>query len=414
MKAVVFTLGCKVNEVESASLVRGLRERGYEVSAELSYADLYVLNTCAVTAEAEKKSRQLLARVRKYNPSAKIIVCGCAAQKNAEAFLSRAGVTVVTGARRKSKIFELLDEEGAYIDGENEDRTYDELPLPAAVRSRKFVKIQDGCNNFCTYCVVPYLRGRSRSRTLESVVKEVSENVAEETVLTGIDISSYNDGGRRLCDLLAALYSVPTRVRLGSLEVNVIEEKLLKAAGGMPDFAPHFHLSLQSGSNAVLKKMNRHYTREEYLEKCKLIYEYFPRAAITTDIIVGFPGETEEDFQDSLDLALQAKFAQIHCFVYSPREGTVAAKMKQLPPAVKEERKARLLAAAAACKEEYESRFLGETLGFVPETEENGYTYGYTENYIRVAVAGKVGRKCKIKLIEKSEELCKGEVITDE
>lgn len=292
-------------------------------------------------------------------------------------------------------------------------RHYDELPMPAAVHTRKFVKIQDGCNNFCTYCIVPYLRGRSRSRNFESVLREVATNVAEETVLTGIDVSSYNDGGRGLAELLVALSDVPTRVRLSSLEVNVIDRKLLDAAAAMSDFAPHFHLSLQSGSNAVLKRMNRHYTREEYLEKCRLIYRYFPRAAITTDIIAGFPGETEEEFADSLNLAKEAAFAQIHCFVYSPREGTVAAKMKQLPPAVKEERKERMLALAAELRENYTARFLGETLEFVPETEEGGQTYGYTENYIRVAVPGKIAKKCRIRLLEKDKELCKGEVIDE-
>ncbi|MBQ9081563.1 MAG: radical SAM protein, partial [Clostridia bacterium] len=255
-KAVVFTLGCKVNDVEGASLVRGLKERGYEVATKLSYADLYILNTCAVTAEAEKKSRQLLARVYKYNPDAKIIVCGCAVQKNAAAFQERKGVYLVTGARQKSKILNLLDEQGTFID--DFDKEYDNLPLPAAVKSRHFVKIQDGCNNFCTYCIVPYLRGRSRSRALEDIVAEVAQSGAEETVLTGIDISSYNDKGRTLSELLKALSHIPTRLRLGSLEVGVIDEKLLKTAAEIPEFAPHFHLSLQSGSSSVLKRMNRH------------------------------------------------------------------------------------------------------------------------------------------------------------
>lgn len=410
-KAVVFTLGCKVNDVESASLIRGLENRGYEVSAKLSYADLYILNTCAVTAEAEKKSRQLLARVYKYNPDARIIVCGCAAQKNAKTFIERKGVTVVTGARQKSKILELLDAEGAFID--DFDKEYDNLPLPAAVKSRHFVKIQDGCNNFCTYCIVPYLRGRSRSRSLESIVEEVKSSGAEETVLTGIDISSYNDNGRRLADLLKALKDIPSRVRLGSLEVNVIDEKLLEVAAGMPTFAPHFHLSLQSGSSAVLKKMNRHYTREEYIEKCKLIYRYFPRAAITTDIIVGFPTETEEDFTDSLNLVKEVAFAQIHCFVFSPREGTPAAKMPQLAPSVKENRKERLIAAAEERRKAYIDKFLDETFSFVPEEYKDGQTFGYTENYIRIAVKGKVDHACKIKLIEKSEDFCIGEIVNE-
>lgn len=408
-KAVVFSLGCKVNDVEGASLVHGLQERGYEVETKLCYADLYILNTCAVTAEAEKKSRQLLARVYKYNPQAKIIVCGCAVQKDAEAFVNRNGVFLITGARQKSKILELLDKEGIFID--DFDKQYDNLPYPSAVKSRHFVKIQDGCNNFCAYCIVPYLRGRSRSRSLEDIVDEVVQSNAEETVLTGIDVSSYNDGGRTLVDLLRALSSVPTRIRLGSLELNVIDEELLKTAKGMSEFAPHFHLSLQSGSSAVLRKMNRRYTREEYIEKCKLIYRYFPKAAITTDIIVGFPGETEEDFTDSLNLVKEVGFAQIHCFVYSPREGTPAAKMEQINPAIKEERKLRLTALAEEYKGIYVDRFINDTFSFVPEEQKEGYTYGYTENYIRVAVAGVVPSKCKIKLInKKSSDLCIGEV----
>jgi threonylcarbamoyladenosine tRNA methylthiotransferase MtaB len=203
---------------------------------------------------------------------------------------------------------------------------------------------------------------------------------------------------------------VPTRIRLGSLEVNVITEEFLQEAGGMPDFAPHFHLSLQSGSTAVLKRMNRHYTREEYLEKCKMIYRYFPDAAITTDIIVGFPGESEADFEESLSIVREAGFAQIHAFVYSPREGTAAAKMEQLPPAIKEERKERLLRAAEACHADYCNRFLGKVLEFVPETYAEGKTYGYTENYIRVAVKGEVTAKCRVRLIEKSKDLCIGEI----
>ncbi len=407
-KVVVFTLGCKVNDVESASIVKGLKERGYEVDVKLGYADLYILNTCAVTGEAEKKSRQLVARVKKYNPDAKIIVCGCAAEKNFEAFASREGVTLVTGARQKSKIFELLTETGVRID--DTDKVFDELPLPAQTKSRHFIKIQDGCNNFCSYCIVPYLRGRSRSRNLQSIVAEAGAITTEEIVLTGIDISSYNDEGKRLPQLLFALKDLPVRIRLGSLEVNVIDEELLQIASALPDFAPHFHLSLQSGSNNVLKGMNRKYTREEYIQKCNLIYEYFPHAAITTDIIVGFPSETESDFLESLRIVDEVRFAQIHPFVYSPREGTRAAKMAQLPPAVKDERKERMLQAATITSQRYVARFLGEVLEFIPEEVTGGKTFGYTQNYIRVAVDGRVEKKSKIKLIKDKQEYCIGEI----
>lgn len=406
-KAVVFTLGCKVNDVESASLAHGLKELGYEVSDKLGYADLYILNTCAVTSEAEKKSRQLLARAYKYNPQAKIIVCGCAAQKNASAFSGKKGVTLVTGARQKSKILSLLDKEGTSID--DFDGAYDDLPLPESLKTRHFIKIQDGCNNFCSYCIVPYLRGRSRSRALREVLLEAQTSKAEELVLTGIDISSYNDQGNRLTQLLKALSPLEKRIRLGSLEVRVIDEELLQTARGMPGFAPHFHLSLQSGSSAVLKRMSRKYTGEQYLEKCKLIYRYFPDAAITTDVIVGFPGESEEEFAESISLIKQVGFAQIHCFVYSPREGTVAAKLPQLSLTVKEERKARLLALEKELRDSYINKFIGKTLTFVPETYQDGRTLGYSENYIRIAVEGKVERACKVKLIKKqSSDLCMG------
>ena len=410
-KAVIFTLGCKVNEVESASLVRALGERGYEVSTALGYADLYILNTCAVTAEAEKKSRQLVARALKFNPAARVLVCGCAAQKNARAFAARENVQTVTGARNKSRIPFLLERDGVFL--ENADGSFDELPVPAAVRTRHFVKIQDGCNNFCSYCIVPYLRGRSRSRPSESVVREAyaaAERGAEEVVLTGIDISSYRDGDKGLAGLLRDLSSLPARVRLGSLEAGIVDEEFCAAARGMSDFAPHFHLSLQSGSTAVLRRMNRHYSREEYLEKCRLLYAAFPRAAITTDVIAGFPGETEEEFLQTLSLVDEAAFAQVHCFVYSPREGTPAARLPQLPAAVKEERRLRLAAAASARCAAYVDRFLGEKFSFVPEEEKDGYTFGYTENYIRVAVPGRVPRRREIVLKERKEEYCIGEI----
>lgn len=211
--------------------------------------------------------------------------------------------------------------------------------------TRAFVKIQDGCNRFCSYCVIPYLRGRSRSRLLESAAKEISDSTAQETVVTGIDISSYLDEkGRDLADLIFAVKDADTRIRLGSIEVSLITERFLVAAKAVKKFAPQFHLSLQSGSDKVLKSMNRHYTRGEYLEKCALIYRYFPDAAITTDIIVGFPTETEEDFLDSLRIVEEAGFAQIHAFPYSPREGTNAwKKYEDIPAAVKKERLQRLL-----------------------------------------------------------------------
>ena len=409
MKAVVFTLGCKVNGVESGSLIAGLRERGWEVSDELVFADLYILNTCAVTGEAEKKSRQAIARVRAVNPHAAIVVCGCAAEKAPEAFSAREGVFLVTGARQKSKILELLDTVSADAAGQiqidDTDNAYDDMLPPVSLKTRAFIKIQDGCNNFCSYCIIPYLRGRSRSRTIESAASEILSSTAEEAVITGIDISSYRDGEAGLAELLEAVKDAKCRIRLGSLEVGVINERLLESAQRVRDFAPQFHLSLQSGADAVLRKMNRHYTREEYLAKVALIRRYFPSAAITTDIIVGFPTETEADFADTLDLARRAGFSHIHCFPYSRRTGTNAAKLKDLAPQVKKERLHRLMVLAEELRTEYERKFIGKTLELVPEEQKDGYTVGYSENYIRLYVKGEVLSRQRVRPVG---EFCDG------
>ncbi|MBQ7770686.1 MAG: tRNA (N(6)-L-threonylcarbamoyladenosine(37)-C(2))-methylthiotransferase MtaB [Clostridia bacterium] len=398
MKAVVYTLGCKVNDVESGSIIRGLETLGYTVSRELEPADLYIINTCAVTAEAERKSRQTVGKFIKCNPAAKVIVCGCASQKSPSAFLEKGGsVYAVTGAQCKNKVLEIvrggLQEEriGALIEAEKD---YEEMPLPECLKTRNFVKIQDGCNRFCSYCVIPYLRGRSRSRTLESAAAEILQSAAQETVVTGIDVSEYKDEqGRDLADLMLAIKDADTRIRLGSLEVSLITDRFLSALKQVKRFAPQFHLSLQSGSNSVLKSMNRHYTREEYLAACQKIYAAFPNAAITTDIIVGFPTETEEDFLKSMSIVEEAGFAQVHAFPYSPREGTNAYKRyKELPFALKKERVERLLAAAAEQKRRYMESFIGKDVELVPENCFNGYTEGYSENYIRVYVAGDIGK----------------------
>lgn len=407
MRACVFTLGCKMNEVESASLMRGLEELGYEVTDTLSYADVYVLNTCAVTAEAEKKSRQAVARVRKCNPSARIVVCGCASHNHPQAFAQKAGVTLVMGARRKDRVLSLLREEGVFPDGE--EGGFCELPAPKRTKTRAFLRIQDGCNNFCSYCLIPYLRGRTRSRSKEAIVNEAALCGAKEIVLTGIDISSYRDGETDLGGLLTALSALPARVRLGSLEAGVITEEFLAQMKEAKNVVPHFHLSLQSGSSAVLKKMNRHYTREEYLNKCRMIYKAFPSAAITTDIIAGFPTETEEDFLQSVSIIAEAGFARVHCFAYSPREGTLSAKMQDLPAEVKRQRTERLIRAAEAAEQNYLARFMGseQTVLF----EEEG---GYTENYIRVYAQGaREGSLCRVILKERYQDGVRAEILKE-
>lgn len=380
MKACILTLGCKVNEAESDSLLAGLEARGWETSCVPCAADLYIINTCAVTAEAEKKSRQAVARLKKFNPSAPVLVCGCASQRDPEAFSARDGVTVVTGTMRKDRILELIGGHGVYLETE---RAFCELPAPKRTHTRQNIRIQDGCDRFCSYCIIPYLRGRSRSRNMESVLAEARTCTAREIVLTGIDITSYRDGEHDLGDLLLFLKDIPARIRLGSLEEGVVTREFLEKMRAAGNVCEHFHLSLQSGSDSVLRAMNRRYTRRQYLEACALIYEYFPDAAITTDIIVGFPTETEEDFKESLSIVEEAGFARVHAFPYSSRPGTVAAKKKQLPAEVKRERMTRMLACAQRAEERYLARFAGRTLTAL--FEEDG---GYTANYIRVYADG--------------------------
>ncbi len=396
MKAVVFTLGCKVNDCESGSLMEGLSRMGYEVFDELVPADIYILNTCAVTGEAEKKSRQAVARVRRLNPEAQVYVLGCAAERAPEAFLKKANVCAVTGARQKGKILQLLGKRGVFLD--EDDAAFEEMLPPRRFKSRAFVKVQDGCNNFCSYCIIPYLRGRSRSRKLESAAAEILQSGAEETVITGIDVSSYNDGGRDLADLLMAVRGAKSRLRIGSLEVGAVTEKFIAAAKAA-NLAPHFHLSLQSGAERVLGKMNRHYTKDDYRARVALIRAAFPSAAVTTDIIAGFPAETEEDFAETLAFAEEIGFSQIHCFPYSRRTGTAAAKLADIPPEVKSDRLHRLMALGEKLKKEYESRFSGSVLEIVPEERREGFTQGYSENYIRLYTEEELTQRTKVRAV---------------
>lgn len=398
MKACVFTLGCKLNEVESASLMSGLKALGYETTEELGYADLYLLNTCAVTKEAEKKSRQAVARMRKYNPDAPVIVCGCAAQHHAEDFWGREGVVLVTGAQGKGRLLDLLREgkQGVFVEPE---QGLCELPAPQKTKTRAYLRIQDGCDRFCSYCLIPYLRGRSRSRKKEAIVKEALASSAKELVLTGVDISDYHDGDCDLAGLVRLLKEAPARIRLGSVEESAVTDELLSA---MKDgnFMPHFHLSLQSGSDAVLRAMNRRYTRAEYLSACRKIYEAFPDAAVTTDIIVGFPGETEEDFEASLSIVKEAGFSRVHVFPFSPREGTVAFKKPDLLASLKHERVQRLISAAKEAEEEYLARFMGRESEVLFEADG-----GYTPNYLRVYADGaEEGSLWRVKLMGREKD----------
>lgn len=409
-KAVVFTLGCKVNSCESASLITGLKTLGYAVSDELSYADLYIINTCAVTAEAEKKSRQTVARVKKFNPNAQIIVTGCASQKSPDDFLKKQGVTLVTGTNSKDKIIKVINERGNIVWEETE--YYEEFMPENPDKTRAYIKVQDGCNNFCSYCIIPYLRGRSRSRNPQKVVEEIERLSPVEAVITGINLSAYNYQGIGLKGLIGRLSVANCRIRLGSLEVGVITEEFLTALTNLKDFAPHFHLSLQSGSTAVLKSMNRKYTREEYLEKCLLIKKHFPSSAITTDVIVGYSTESEEDFADTVALCKTVGFADVHCFPYSKREGTFGAKLKELPSAVKDERMNVMLALKKELKDNFINQNLGKEFWVIPEDRQGNFTVGYTENYIKTYLVGTIeDKKVKVVLKEPFEDGAIAEIL---
>ena len=413
MKVVVFTLGCKVNECESDSLISALTDRGYEVSDKLEFADIYIVNTCAVTSEAEKKSRQMASRIKKFNPNAKIIFTGCAVQKNPKSFSEKSSAYLITGTFNKHQILDLLTEVGEKISPPCLE--FEELNFVKSLRKRTYVKVQDGCNNFCSYCIIPYLRGRSRSRNPENILKEIEFTSPKEAVLNGINLSAYDYNGIKLTQLIETLSKVECRIRLGSLEVNIIDDDFLSALKNLKDFAPHFHLSLQSGSNSVLKKMNRHYTTEEYLEKVNLIRKYFPDAGITTDIIVGFPTETEDDFNETLEFVDKIKFSDIHPFPFSPRSGTVAYKMQDINPQIKKERLNKLLDKKAQMKKEFALKMVNKTFNLLVEEFKDGFYQGYTDNYLRVYLDETIENKdlVKVKIIAPFNDGVKAKIIKE-
>ncbi len=389
MKIVCYNLGCKVNQYESDGIMTKLTSLGYEVSDSLEYADVYILNTCAVTGEAEKKSRQAVARCLHFNKNAKVIVCGCASQNNTKQFEEKDGVTYISGVAGKSKIPELLEKSGVFVD--DIGNVYEPELQPNLIRTRAYVKVQDGCNNFCSYCIIPYLRGRSRSRSVQSVVSEVEklQNVTREVVLTGIDMSSFGlDNGSSLTELVTALSGVDVRIRFGSLEARVITEEFLKATLGLKKFCPHFHLSLQSGNDKTLADMNRKYTTDFYASRVDLIRKFYKDACITTDLICGFPTESDEDFALTLEFIDKIAFSDMHIFAYSKREGTVASKKyNMLDGGIVKYRTKLAEKIALKNKEKYYSSFIGKPLEVL--VEKDG---GYSREYLKVICDGEEGQ----------------------
>lgn len=422
MKICVMTLGCKVNKYESDALLYNLSLKGYEVTDTLERADIYVINTCAVTGEAEKKSRQMIARCKKFNKNAKVFICGCASQHNNEQFLDK--TTLVMGTAGKIKITEYIDRlvhgddsvERKGVDLYSIPKDYEDDLTAKQSRTRAYIKIQDGCDNFCSYCIIPYLRGRSRSRGIFSILSEagrLNENI-KEIVLTGINVTDYKiDGQKGLLPLLEQLDKLGKRIRLSSMEDTLVDEEFLKGLARLENFCPHFHLSLQSGCDSVLKRMNRHYTADEFASSVELIRKYFPLAGITTDVIVGFGEESEEEFEKTYEFCKRVGFSALHIFPYSVREGTVASKLyKDINGKIKDERCDRLNGLNKALKEGFiKKNHEGEVLF---EELEEGYYVGYTKNYIRCYVKAGIdlrGKVARVKIKKPFKEGAEGKLV---
>lgn len=410
-KAALHNLGCKVNAYELEAIQQMLEQQGYEIVPFAPGADIYIINTCTVTNIADRKSRQMLHKAKKMNPDAVVVACGCYVQAAGEKLEQDSAIDLVVGNNKKKEIPAILEEyfrekeegrsgSGTWVTDMTHNREYETLSISrTAEHTRAFIKVQDGCNQFCTYCIIPYARGRVRSRRSEDVLEEVrrlAESGCQEVVLTGIHLSSYGvdlEEGQNLLALIRTIHAVDgiRRIRLGSLEPGIITEEFAEAIAALPKVCPHFHLSLQSGCDTVLERMNRRYRSEEYMEKCRLLRRVYDRPALTTDVIVGFPGETEEEFEASRAFVEEVNFFETHIFKYSRREGTRAAAMPdQIPEQEKTRRSHILLELDAQRRQEYMESFLGEEkevlLEEKVELDGKNWWVGYTREYLKAIV----------------------------
>ena len=429
--AALHNLGCKVNSYETEAMQQLLEEAGYEIVPFHEKADVYIINTCSVTNIADRKSRQMLHRAKKQNPDAVVVAAGCYVQAAAEELKADLAVDVIIGNNKKQDLVPILEEyfkdksDSSHVIEISETHEYERLSIhKIADHTRAFLKIQDGCNQFCSYCIIPYTRGRVRSRRPDEVVAEVPELAAagyQEVVLTGIHLSSYGvdfkeeEKKENLLSLIKQVHEVEgiRRIRLGSLEPRIITEEFAQALASMPKFCPHFHLSLQSGCDKTLKRMNRHYTTEEYAAGCEILRRYFDNPAITTDVIVGFPGETEEEFEETKAFLERIGFYEMHIFKYSRRAGTRADRMpEQVPEQVKSVRSEILLKLEKQMSKAYRESFLGrnKTVLLEEKTEINGreYMIGHTMEYVKAVVPYEENLKNKM-----AEGVLKG-VLNDE
>lgn len=413
-KVALHNLGCKVNAYEVEAMQQLLEQAGYEIVPFQEGADVYLINTCTVTNIADRKSRQMLHKAKKMNPEAIVVATGCYAQTDTEKLREDTSVDLILGNNQKNRIVEALEEyekehsKKTRVIEINKTKEYEELSIDhTAEHVRAYIKVQDGCNQFCTYCIIPYARGRVRSREIADILEEVrklAEGGYKEVVLTGIHLSSYGvdfkeeEKKQNLLSLIRAVHEIHgiQRIRLGSLEPRIITEEFLEGISSLPKVCPHFHLSLQSGCNKTLKDMNRRYSAEEYAEKCELIRKYYPAPALTTDVIVGFPQETEEDFQESYEFVKNIHFYETHIFKYSRRQGTKAAAMKgQLTEAEKAKRSEKMLELHDLRSGEYEENMIGRNLEILIEEEAEidgrSVYLSHSREYVKVAVEKKEG-----------------------
>ena len=402
MKIAFYTLGCKVNQYETQALEQLVTQRGHSLVPFEETADAYVINTCTVTAVSDKKSRQVIRRARKSAPDAVIAVCGCYPQTHPDD-VEKLGVDLISGTGDRTGFVDLLEREWrdrqpiTALDDAFQRRSFESLPAGGLEgRTRAMLKMEDGCVNFCSYCIIPYARGRVRSLPLADCVRQARELEAagyREIVLTGIEISSWGqdlEGKPELMEAIEAIcqgLSPDTRVRLGSLEPRTITPDFCRRAAALPNLCPHFHLSMQSGCDTVLARMNRKYDSNRYYKSVTFLHEAYDRPAVTTDLIVGFPGETEEEFQQTLDFIQKCAFSAMHIFPYSKRPGTPAAKLPgQVRNAVKEERAHRAAQIARTMQDTYLDSWVGETVPVLFEEEREGLWRGHTTRYCEVEV----------------------------
>lgn len=420
-KAALHNLGCKVNSYETEAMTQLLKKAGYEIVSFQDQADVYIINTCSVTNMADRKSRQMLHKAKKQNPDAVVVATGCYVQTATEKVAQDLSIDLVVGNNRKKDIVEILNEYYAekeageqvkeeYVIDINHTDEYEDLEISTVTEhTRAHLKIQDGCNNFCSYCIIPYARGRIRSRTMESIKAELERLSAsgfKEIVLTGINLSCYDDNGKKLIDVIEMADNVNgiERIRLGSLDPEVVTEDFVERLGKIKKICPHFHFSLQSGCDKTLKAMNRHYTSDEYYEKCQLIRKYIDNPAFTTDVIVGFPGETEEDYISSREFVKKVKFAELHVFKYSKRDGTVAAKMpNQIDEKIKTLRSEDLIKTGEELTKEFRQAKIGQDTTVLFEEkillDNKEYWVGHTVDYIKIAVSEKENLEGQIRKV---------------